>query len=83
VSRERVASSKRKEKPAILNEFVDTTGYKRKYALRIFNRRETKDVIIHTKDWTVKLKPSQKRPANHKTTRRVVLPDVLPSCFAR
>jgi hypothetical protein len=50
----------RKEKAAILNEFIETTGYNRKYALRILNRREPKAVILHPNDGTVKLKPAPK-----------------------
>jgi hypothetical protein len=64
--RSRYQKAGRKEKPAILNEFIKTTGYNRKYAPRILNRRETKETVLHTKDGTVKLKPTKKRQANRK-----------------
>jgi hypothetical protein len=41
--RSRYQKAGRKKKPAILNEFIKTTGYNRKYAPRILNRQETAD----------------------------------------
>ncbi|MDR0759510.1 MAG: hypothetical protein LBF74_05300, partial [Treponema sp.] len=55
--RSRCQKAGRKEKSVILDEFIKTSGYNRKYALRILNRRETKETVLHTKDGTVKLKP--------------------------
>jgi hypothetical protein len=67
--RSRYLKAGRKEKSAVLNEFVLTTGYNRKYAPRIFNRRETKDIILNAKDGTVKLKPVKKDRATAKARK--------------
>jgi hypothetical protein len=64
--RSRYQKAGRKEKPVILDEFIKTSGYNRKYALRILTRREPKAAILHPKEGTVKLKASPKRPANRK-----------------
>jgi hypothetical protein len=57
----------RKEKSAILDEFIKTTGYKnRKYAPRVLNRREPTEALLVVNGKTVKLKPPKKRPANRK-----------------
>jgi hypothetical protein len=53
--------SRTEREAAVLNEFVQTTGYSRKYTPRIFNRRETKEVRLHSKDGRVKLKPVKKK----------------------
>jgi hypothetical protein len=65
--RSRYQKAGRKEKPAILDEFIKITGYKnRKYALRILNKPQTAQAVLTVKGKTVKLKPAKKRPANRK-----------------
>ena len=43
--RERYRKASKKEKKVILNELVQTTGYNRKYVIRVFNKTEIKQVI--------------------------------------
>ncbi|MDR0628904.1 MAG: transposase [Treponema sp.] len=64
--RSRYRKAGRKEKTAVLNEFIQTTGYNRKYALRILNKPEAPQSVLVVKGKTVKLRPSKKRPANRK-----------------
>ncbi|MFP3091027.1 transposase family protein, partial [Treponema sp. TIM-1] len=55
----------RKEKSAILDEFIQITGYKnRKYALRILNQPQALQALLVVNGKTVKLKPQKKKPAN-------------------
>jgi hypothetical protein len=62
--RSRYQKAGRKEKSAILDEFIKTTGYKnRKYALRALNKPQTADALIVVKGKAVKLRPPKKRPA--------------------
>jgi hypothetical protein len=62
----RYQKAKRKEKSVILNEFIQLTGYNRKYALRILNQHQAPQAILVVNGETVKLKPRKKRPANRK-----------------
>jgi hypothetical protein len=64
--RSRYQKANRKEKSAILNEFIQLTGYNRKYALRILNQRQSPQALLVVNGETVKLKPRKKRPANRK-----------------
>ena len=65
--RSRYLKAGRKEKSAILDEFIKITGYKnRKYALRLLNKPQAPQALLVVKGKTVKLKPRKKRPANRK-----------------
>jgi hypothetical protein len=65
--RSRYHKAGRKEKSAILDEFIKITGYKnRKYALRVLNKREPAEVLLVVNGKAVTLKPPKKRPANRK-----------------
>jgi hypothetical protein len=65
--RSRYRKAGRKEKSAILDEFIKITGYKnRKYALRILNKPQNPQTLLAVKGKTVKLKPPKKRPLNRK-----------------
>jgi hypothetical protein len=65
--RSRYQKAVRKEKSAILDEFVSITGYKnRKYALRLLNKQAPAQVLLFTKGGAVKLKPAKPKPANRK-----------------
>jgi hypothetical protein len=71
--RSRYLKAGRKEKSAILDEFIQITGYKnRKYALRILNQPEVPQALLVVKGKTVKLKPQKKRPANRTGKKMVV-----------
>ncbi|MDR2433473.1 MAG: hypothetical protein LBD47_02750, partial [Treponema sp.] len=59
--RSRYQKANRKQKSAILDEFISITGYKnRKYALRILNRPLTAQALLTVKGKTVKLKQPKK-----------------------
>jgi hypothetical protein len=61
--RSRRLKAGRKEKPAILDEFIRITGCEnREYALRILNKPETAEALLFVKGKTVKLKPQKKSP---------------------
>ena len=74
--RPRYRKAGRIEKTANLNEFIQTTGYNRKYALRILNKPETAETLLVIKGKTVKLKPLKKRPANRKE-KKIYTDDVI------
>ncbi|WP_411043180.1 hypothetical protein [Treponema sp. TIM-1] len=66
----------RKEKSAILDEFIQITGYKnRKYALHILNKPQAPLVVTGK---TVKLKPQKKRPANRQS-KKIYTDEVIAS----
>jgi hypothetical protein len=57
----RYRAASKKEKSAILNEFVKNTGYNRKYALRVLGRKTMREVLVKVDGKTVKLKPSKRK----------------------
>jgi hypothetical protein len=65
--RSRYRKAGRKEKSAILDEFIKITGYKnRKYALRILNKPAQAQALLFVKGKAVKLKAAKPKPANRK-----------------
>ena len=72
----RYRQAERKDKSAILDEFVKTTGYNRKYAVRVLNRcGKTLSVTMDGKSVNVRVaKP--KRPGN-RTGRPLYGPEVI------
>ena len=74
--RPRYRKAGRKEKTAVLNEFIRTTGYNRKYALRILSKPETAEPLLVIKGKTVKLRPLKKRPAN-RTGKKIYTDDII------
>jgi hypothetical protein len=62
--------AKRKEKTALLDEFVKRTGYDRKYAVKLL-RKQPKELLLYTKGGAVKLKAEKrKRPANRRGKKK-------------
>jgi hypothetical protein len=77
--RSRYLKAGRKEKPAILDEFIRITGYKnRKYALRILNKPQAPQALLIVKGKAVKLKPQKKRPAN-RTGKKIYTDEAIAS----
>jgi hypothetical protein len=75
--RSRYLQAGRKEKSAILDEFIKITGYKnRKYALRILNKPQSPQALLVVKSKAVKLKPPKKRPAN-RTGKKIYTDEVV------
>jgi hypothetical protein len=65
--RSRYQKAGRKEKSAILDEFISITGYKnRKYALRLLTKQTAARALLFTKGGAAKLKPAKPKPANRK-----------------
>jgi len=66
--RDRYQKASRKEKTAILNEYIQTTGYtNRKYAIRKLGKKAVKEVLVIAGGKAAKLKPEKKkRPKNRK-----------------
>jgi hypothetical protein len=60
----RYQHAKQKEKSDILNEFILTTEYNRKYALRILNKPQTPQALLVANGTVVKLKPAKPKPSN-------------------
>jgi hypothetical protein len=79
--RSRYRKAGRKDKSAIMDEFIKITGYKnRKYALRILNKPEAPQAILVVNGKAVKLKPPKKKPANRKG-KKIYTQDAF--CFNR
>jgi hypothetical protein len=77
--RSRYLHAGRKEKSAILDEFIKITGYKnRKYALRILNKPQPPQVLPIGNGKAVKLKPPKKRPPN-RTGKKTYTEEVITS----
>jgi hypothetical protein len=53
--RKRYQKAGRKEKTAMLNELIQTTGYNQKYTPRVRNKRERAGTILFVKGTAVKL----------------------------
>jgi hypothetical protein len=56
----------KKEKSALLTEFVRLTGYHRKSTNRLLSRSPVRQVMVYGRGKAVKLKPEKKRPANRR-----------------
>ncbi|MDR1277417.1 MAG: hypothetical protein LBK02_01555 [Treponema sp.] len=73
----RYQNAGRKEKSAILDEFIKITGYKNwKYALRILNKPQTPQALLVVKGKALKLKPQKKRLAN-RTGKKIYTDEVI------
>ena len=66
-NRDRYRQASRREKTLILNEFVQTTGYNRKYALRVLGKRGIPEALTVAGGKPVKLKPEKRKmyPPEH------------------
>jgi hypothetical protein len=77
--RSRYLKAGRKEKSAILDEFILTTGYKnRKYALRILNQPQAPQALLVVKGKAVKLKPKKPKLPN-RTGKKIYTDEVINS----
>ena len=65
----RYQKASKKEKRAILDEYVKLTGYHRKSAVRLLCTKPVKQVMIYLNGKAVKIKPDKKRPSNRKGKR--------------
>jgi hypothetical protein len=77
--RSRYLHAGRKEKSAILDEFIKITDYKnRKYALRILHPPKPPQSLLVGNGKAVKLKPLKKRPPN-RTSKKIYTDEVIAS----
>ena len=65
----RYQKASKKEKKAILDEFIKLTGYHRKSAIRLLGAKPVKQVMVYIDGKPVKIKPQKKRPSNRKGKR--------------
>jgi len=75
----RYKKATKKEKKALLDEFVKLTGYHRKSAIRALRANTTMQVMIYMNGKAVKIKPEKKRSANRKGNR--IYTDEVISCL--
>jgi hypothetical protein len=69
--RSRCQNAQQKEKSDILNEFIQISGYNRKYVLRILNQPPAPQALLAVNGKPVKCKPLKKRPANRKSKKNL------------
>ena len=65
----RYQRASKKEKKALLDEFIKLTGYHRKSAVRLLCVKPVKQIMIYQKGKAVKIRQEKKRPANRKGKR--------------
>ena len=65
----RYHKASKKEKKALLDEYIRLTGYHRKSAIRLLGEKPARQVMIYQKGNAVKIKPEKKRSANRKGKR--------------
>jgi transposase InsO family protein len=74
----RYQKATKKQKKALLDEFIQLTGYHRKHAIRLLSHRPLRELLVYTSGKPVKLKPQKKRPSNRKG-KRVYTDEVISS----
>jgi hypothetical protein len=74
----RYQKATKKEKGALLEEFLRLTGCHRKSAVRLLAARQPKQLMLYGKGRAVKIKPEKKRSSNRKGKR--VYTDELIGC---
>ena len=76
--RDRYQKASRKEKTAILNEFIQTTGYaNRKYAIRMLGKKAVREVLFFIDGKSVKLKPQKRKRPKNRQGKRIYTEDVI------
>ena len=76
-NRDRYKKASKKEKTLILSEFVKTTGYNRKYALRILNKSGISEVLTIADGKPVKLKKEKKKRPKNRQGKRIYTDEVI------
>jgi len=68
---ERYRKASKKNKKGILNEFVQITGYNRKYAIRILGQFALQDALVFVDGQPVRIKPEKRpKPKNRQGKRK-------------
>ena len=72
----RYQKASKKEKRALLDEYIKLTGYHRKSAARLLCATTVRQVMLYQDGKAIKIKPEKNRPAN-RTGRRVYTDEVI------
>ena len=75
----RYHKASKKQKIALLDEFIKLTGYHRKTAIRLLNAKPVRPLMVRIDGKLVKLKPHKTRPSNRKGKR--IYTDEVISCL--
>ncbi|MDR3343789.1 MAG: hypothetical protein LBT14_13620 [Treponema sp.] len=59
--KQRYQAASGEEKQVILDEFIQNTGYDRKYALRVLTKKTVREVLLTVGGETVKRKPAKRK----------------------
>ncbi len=73
----RYQKASKKEKHAILNEFIQLTGYHRKYAIRVLGTKQVKQVTIYQNGGAVIIKPEKKKRSSNRKGKRKYNEEVI------
>jgi hypothetical protein len=76
--RPRYQKATREEKKAILAEYLNDTGYNRKYALRLLNQKAVKELVVLAGGKAVKIKPEKKK-RKKRAGKKIYTDDVIAS----
>jgi hypothetical protein len=78
--RNRYQKATRKEKTAILNEFIKTTGYtNKKYAIRKLSKKSIKESIIIAGGKAVRIKPDNRQRPKNRQGKKIYTEEVISS----
>ena len=76
-NRDRYRRASKKEKTLILNEFVQTTGYNRKYAVRVLRKQDVTEALTVVGGKRVRLKPEKKNRPKNRQGKRIYNDEVI------
>jgi len=76
-NRDRYRLASKKDKTLILNEFVQTTGYNRKYAIRALRKHSISEVLTVVDGKPVILKPEKKKRPKNRKGKRIYTDEVI------
>jgi hypothetical protein len=65
----RYHNASKKQKRALLDQFIELTGYHRKSAIRLLSAKPVRQLMVYVDGKAVKINPEKKRPSNRKGKR--------------
>lgn len=76
--RDRYQKASKKEKTAILDEFIKTTGYaNRKYAIRKLSKKAVKEILVFIDGKPVRLKPEKRKRPKNRQGKKIYTDEVI------